>query len=96
MSAGITGGVMAVTESLRASNSITVTVLPCSQSGFSLNNYAAPQASHFQSWGCVDIDLPQVHDSPFITPSFCTARVKNRHISSGANIYNLTTVSQNL
>ncbi len=41
--------------------------------------YSAPQASHFLSWGCVDIDLPQVHDSPFIIPSFYPAGVKNGH-----------------
>ncbi|KAK2890306.1 hypothetical protein Q8A73_018606 [Channa argus] len=58
-SAGILGGVMAVTKSLQAWNSITATVLPCTPSGFSLNNCSAPQASHFLSWGCVDIDLPQ-------------------------------------
>ncbi|KAK2856405.1 hypothetical protein Q5P01_005140 [Channa striata] len=46
--------------SLQAWNSITATVLPCTQSGFSLNNCSAPQASHFLSWGCVDIDLPQL------------------------------------
>lgn len=59
-------GRMAATRSLQAWHSITVTVLPCTQSGLSPNNYCAPQASNLLSWGCVDIDLPQVHYSPFI------------------------------
>lgn len=73
-SAGILGGVMAVTKSLQAWNSITASVLPCTQSGFSLYNCSIPQAS-FLSWGCVDIDLPQVHGSPFIIPSYYPAGV---------------------
>lgn len=64
---------MAMTTSLQAWNSITATELPCTQSGSCLNNCSAPQASHFLSWGCVDIDLPQVHDSPSIIPPFWPA-----------------------
>lgn len=75
-SAGILGGVMAVTESLQAWNSLPASVLPCTQSSFPLNNCSAPQASHFLSWGCVDIDLPQVHGSAFIIPSHYPAGVK--------------------
>lgn len=97
-SARITAGAMAVTKILQAWNSITVRALPCTQSGFSLNNYAAPKASHFLSWGCVDVDLPQVLNSPFIIPSFYPAGVKKKckYTSFSAYIHNLYAVSRSL